>query len=330
MPTARQNQVSLQDTPYYHCISRCVRRAFLCGIDKLTGNSYEHRRAWVEQKLLQLPNAFAISVCAYAVMSNHTHIVLYVDNEKVQHWSLNEIVTRWHQLFSGTSLSQKYLSGQSLFEAEHEKLKEQAETWRERLTSISWFMRCLNEHIARQANQEDNCTGRFWEGRFKSQALLDEASLAACLAYVDLNPVRANITETPETSEYTSIKRRVQCLLNNNPQTSQPNELSPFVGNLRKDMPQGLPFNLKDYVELVDWTGRAIKHGKKGFISNQQPPILQRLNISPEAWLELTHGIESHFSRSIGTEQSLNRLRHNHSCRWVSGMTSAKRLFNSA
>jgi hypothetical protein len=103
---------------------------------------------------------------------------------------------------------------------------------------ISWFMRLLNQSIATQANQEDNCTGHFWEGRFKSQALLDEAALVACMAYVDLNPVRANIAKTPESSGYTSVKQRVIAAK----KEKQPKVLLPFVGNPRKTMPKGLPF----------------------------------------------------------------------------------------
>jgi hypothetical protein len=86
---------------------------------------------------------------------------------------------------------------------------ETAEIYRKRLTSVSWFMKCLNEPIARAANKEISCTGHFWESRFKSQALLSEEALLSCMAYVDLNPVRANIAATPEASEHTSIKERL-------------------------------------------------------------------------------------------------------------------------
>ncbi|WP_415839140.1 transposase, partial [Pseudoalteromonas maricaloris] len=209
MATARKKQISLTDTRYYHCISRCVRRAFLCGEDKLTGKSYEHRRDWVEEKLLMLGSVFCIDICAYAVMSNHTHIVLYVDDTKAKRLSDKAVVIRWHKLFKRNWISRKFTEGEPLNESEQLMLDELVDKYRERLADISWFMRVLNEDIARRANIEDNCTGRFWEGRFKSQALLDEAALAACLAYVDLNPIRAKIAATPETSDYTSIKKRI-------------------------------------------------------------------------------------------------------------------------
>ncbi|WP_444897541.1 nitrogen fixation protein NifB [Microbulbifer sp. EKSA008] len=141
----------------------------------------------------KLASIFALDIAAYAVMSNHTHIVLYIDTYTANSWSTIEIIERWQQLFKGSALSKRYLRGEALDAVELEKLQEVTSLWRERLVDISWFMRCLNESIARQANAEDSCTGRFWEGLFKSQALLDERALAACLAYVDLNPIRASI-----------------------------------------------------------------------------------------------------------------------------------------
>jgi hypothetical protein len=171
MATARSKQISLIDTPYYHCISRCVRRAFLCGVDKVSGVSYEHRRGWVEDKLLALGKVFAIDICAYAVMSNHTHLVLFVDVEQAKSWTTEEVVRRWHLLFKGTLITQQFLRGEKLNKPMHIMLEQTAAIYRQRLTDISWFMRLLNENIARKSNAEDNCTGRFWEGRFKSQAL---------------------------------------------------------------------------------------------------------------------------------------------------------------
>ncbi|MFL1484036.1 hypothetical protein [Marinobacter sp. LN3S78] len=151
-------------------------------------------------------------------------------------------------------------------------------------------MKCLNEPIAREANREDDCTGHFWESRFKSQALLTEQALLSCMAYVDLNPVRAAMAETPEASDYTSIKERltpqfdlaqaVQNQLDSGYLRQFPVSLKPllnFEGNERNEIQHGIMFRLRDYLELVDYTGRIIQPAKRGAILETIPPILARL-----------------------------------------------------
>ena len=304
MPKAREQLISLDATPYYHCTSRCVRRAFLCGVDAFSGKSYEHRRQWVEDRILLLADVFAIDVCAYAVMSNHHHVVLHINRAKSLQWSDEEVCQRWHRLFKGTLLTQKFERGENFTEVERDAVQLKLDQWRLQLASISWFMRALNEPIARRANAEDQCTGRFWESRFKSQALLDEKALAACMAYVDLNPVRAKLANTPEKSDHTAFKKRVSALKNAN---QQPKELMQFVGNPREPMPTGLPFHLKDYMELVDWTGRAIRENKRGHIDARLPSILERLDIGSKEWLILTTRFESRFKNLVGSIYQLRR-----------------------
>lgn len=301
MPKPRKQQISLDATPYYHCTSRCVRRAYLCGFDELTGQSYEHRRQWVEDRILFLAEYFCIDVCAYAVMSNHHHLVLHINATENQKLTDMEVCQRWHKLYKGTQLTKKYLRGDVLSDIEWQTVKEKLNIWRLELQNISRFMWALNEPIARKANAEDKCSGRFWESRFKSQALLDEKALLACMAYVDLNPVRANIATTPETSDHTSIKRRVKSLLEKTKHT----KLANFVGNPRKHMPQGLPFQLNDYIELIDITGRVIRDDKLGYISQKLPPILTRLNINIKEWLILTTQFESKFKTLVGCAHTL-------------------------
>ena len=325
MPTARKCQICLDETPYYHIVSRIVRRSFLCGEDPLSGKNYDHRRDWVEERLLLLTSIFAIEISAFVVMSNHTHLVLYVDKKRAQEWSRDEVLGRWHQLHKGTLLTQKYSRGEPMLATELEIVNSTCEVYRNRLTDISWFMRELNEHIAREANKEDQCTGRFWEGRFKSQALLDEKALAACMAYVDLNPVRAKMAKTPESSEHTSIKLRLESLQ----RREQPNVLQPFVGNPREPMPEGLPFELRDYVELVELTGRILRSDKRGAIALEQSPLLERLGISEESWLELTSGFEKQFSFVAGDCAHLEQYKTHVGQQRMRGMSNARKLLEA-
>jgi antitoxin (DNA-binding transcriptional repressor) of toxin-antitoxin stability system len=147
-------------------------------------------------------------------MSNHAHPIVRIDRDRALGWSVEEVLKRWTALFAGPLPVKRYLSEQrsTMTAAEIETVHEMAEVYRARLYDLSWLMRTLNEDIARRANAEDGVKGRCREGRFKSQALLDEAALLAALAYVDLNPVRAGIAETPESSDYTSIQERIRAL----------------------------------------------------------------------------------------------------------------------
>ena len=326
MPKARKHQIALDATPYYHCVSRCVRRAFLCGTDSATGQCFEHRRQWLEDRILTLAQIFAIDIAAYAVMSNHYHLVLHINKFKSEHWTDLEVCQRWHQLFKGTVLTQRFARGELLDDAENDAVTLKLLQWRENLCSISWFMRLINEPIARQANAEDQCSGKFWEARFKSQALCDEKALVACMAYVDLNPIRAKMADTPEASEHTSVKQRCEHFINN--AQVQPNRLMPFVGNPREPMPEGLPFALKDYLELVDWTGRIVREDKRGAISATDSSILTRLAIETQQWLFLTRNFESTFKSLVGCAFSIKQAAEKLGYRRSPGLALCKAVFS--
>lgn len=175
MTKPRSEQIHADLTPYYHCMVRCVRRAFLCGEDYSTGQNYDHRKQWIVFRLRFLSYVYAIDICAYSVMSNHYYVIVHIDEKRAQGWSDREVAEYWLQLSNGNVL----------------------------------IKRCMNERIAAMANAEDGVKGRFWEGRFKSQALLDEVALLTCMAYVDLNPIRAQMADSLETSDFTSVQQRL-------------------------------------------------------------------------------------------------------------------------
>lgn len=303
MTLPRSKLINPGFTPYYHCVSRCVRRAFLCGKDSITGYNFEHRRAWIETRLLELAGLFAIDVCAYAVMSNHYHVVLHINSAQLQSLDEAEVVNRWKYLHR---LPEKF----ETFDADTSARL--VAIWRERLGSISWFMKCLNEPLARLANREDGCKGRFWEGRFKSQALLDEASLLKCMAYVDLNPVRANMAGTPETSAHTSVQARIQ----KRDESLAPMEDQPATGFT-------LPIRKQEYLNLVDWTGRQFRQNKRGKIGASLPPIVQRLQrASLRPWIEEMTHLTRHYCRAIGNASTLSAYRDQLGQRRLNGLVA--------
>jgi len=326
MPKPRSQQISLLDTPFYHICSRTVRKAFLCGVDKETGASYEHRRSWIEKRLFKLVQVFAIDICAHTVMHNHLHLVLHVDSEQVKNWSTDDVLQRWHKLFKGTLLTQKYTNKQPLDKFQQAMVESTADIYKQRLIDISWFMRSLNEPIARQANREDQCTGHFWEGRFKSQALLDEGALLSCMAYVDLNPIRAGIAPTPEQSNFTSIQLRIKAAIKGD----QPVALLPFIGNEHQQKSTGIRFSLQDYLALIDETGRILRDDKRGSINTKTANILTRLHISDESWLKLTTDFETIFTGAVGTAEHLCEFSEHVGLQRTHGIANAQICLSSA
>ena len=335
MPEPRKTQVCKQKNGYFHCISRNVRKAWLCGDDHATGCNYDHRRQWIVERIDLLSKNFAIDTCAYAVMSNHYHIVLHVDYERSLIWKPEEVVLRWWQIFPPKWLKENPDAENKDFHISRLAQDiEQITVWRERLADLSWFMRCLNEPIARQANKEDGCTGRFWEGRFKSQALLDNAALITCMAYVDLNPVRAKITDTLEASEYTSVAARIQDKQEVKP-INTPASLVPFAHNYQECLKKRkqdsnllcLPIKQDDYLKLVDWTGRKIKEGKRGAISTEIAPILQRLEINESEWVDGVEHYGQRFYRVVGLVRHVITERIAQGKHWFKGQRAAKLLY---
>jgi len=334
MTQSRSSLISLDDTPYYHCISRCVRRAFLCGDflcgeDNYSGKSFEHRRQWMVERIRFLGHIFSIDVCSYAIMSNHYHLVLHANEVEVTALTNEDICHRWLQLYSAPPLVSRWMKGELTSEAEVKAALEIVGTWRERLLDISWFMRSLNEFIARKANKEDNCTGRFWEGRFKSQALLDEQALLTCMAYVDLNPIRAKMADSVEQSEYTSVFERIHGVCSNSETKDSDKMIKPLFGfkayesNQQVDV---IPCALIDYLELVDWTGRVIRDDKRGAIGEQSPSLLSKLGLDSETWIELTQTFGQHNHVAVGSVDDLALFAEHTGKRWIVSKANSQQI----
>ena len=207
-------------------------------------------------------------------------------------------------------------------------------------------MKCLNEPIARQANAEDNVSGHFWQSRFTSQALLDEAAVLTAMAYVDLNPIRAGIAETPEASDFTSIQQRIAAWRTKSTSASAPGRktcekptdkanlgeeivrLLEFVDDNDQSAEKTIPYSATDYLELVDWSGRAIIEGKKGSIPDHLPPILKRLNMRPEQYLTYIKKPKFGFAHALGALDKLKAYAEHFEKAFMKGQTAAAALFS--
>jgi len=355
---ARREIVDETVVGIYHCVSRCVRRAFLCGVDRYSGRNFDHRKLWIQARLEELAAIFSLDVLGFSVMSNHIHVVLRTRPDVAETWSDEEVARRWWQLHPW----RRDEDGSPAEPEPHELAALQADAdllakRRWRLASLSSFMGSLCEPIARRANREDAARGRFWEGRFKSQAVIDEAGVLACSIYVDLNPIRARVADTPETSEFTGaferIAARQQATLAPaaasapaaGSETAVPARdawLSPVPdadvraesvqpassGSTRRASDRGfLPISLDEYLELLDWTGRQIRADKRGAIRADLRPILERLRINADAWIDTIERFGKKFRRAVGRTSSLASFAASRGKHWFHGVTASKLAF---
>ena len=319
--TIARAKIITTDEGIYHCISRCVRRAYLCGEDFVSGRSYDHRKKWILARLKHLTEIFSIEVIGYALMSTHSHKMLRTRPDLQRAWDGREIVERWFKLYPKRRLT----------EVEREEMieslvrdKRTVEKYRLRLGSVSWFMKSLNEYIARMANREDECTGRFWEGRFKSQKLCSEAAILSCAVYVDLNPIRAKVASTPESSEFTSAFERIK-EYRRSPTKESTLWLTPICStSTRRGF---LDISLPEYLSILDSTGRQIKGDKRGAISEELEPILKRIGVNPNYWIQTARYFRSWFANFAGDRYALLKAASAAKQSWCKGVRAAELAF---
>jgi hypothetical protein len=318
---AREEVFAPDEVAVVHVMNRVVRRCFLFGTDAPTGKNYDHRKSWIEDLFQHFAGCFGIDLLCFAILSNHFHLVLRSRPDVVSTWDDFEVARRWLLLCP----VRKHDDGtpKEPSEAELNAIRNDAVRLaeiRRRLSDISWWMRLVCQRIATRANHEDGEVGKFWQSRFRAVRLLDEESLLACAAYVDLNPIRAALAETLGESDFTSVQRRIQSLQDG---VDADQFLAPLFIDETTDSPgphpsldshrcsdKGfLPVPLADYLQLLDWTARQTAAGKLGSMPAEVPPIFERLSLDASMWCQLVRNFGKLFYHVAGKPQTVDDRR---------------------
>ena len=325
--TARCEVFDPDEVAIVHVVQRCVRRCFLMGLDPVSGNNYDHRKQWLEDRLRRFAAYFGIDLIGFCILSNHFHLILRSRPDVVASWDDAEVARRWLMICprrkdqdgnprqpSQVELNTICNNGKHLAAI------------RRRLSHISWWMRLVSQPLAALANKEEDQQGRFWQGRFRAVRLCDEAAVLACAAYVDLNPIRAALAETLESSDFTSIQRRIESLPREGVPRLEPGR-DRFLAPIEIDqpgqpigvVPSSLPYRASDkgflpmgtlqYLQLLDWTARQVVTGKPGSTGADTPEVLERLGLKPSEWTGLVCEFDGLFSLAAGLPGTLQRQR---------------------
>ena len=337
----------------YHAYTRCVRGSFLCGVDRLTGIDYSHRRRWIHEFEKRLASLYGLEIGFHAEMSNHLHLILRSRPDVVESWSEEEVVRRALTIYrlvkskDGATIRDVNQNEISIELADPRRVA----CLRKRLSSVSCFMQSLCEHIARRANREDACHGAFFEERFKAKLLADDSSVLVCGIYIDLNQIRAGEAITPEQSSHTSAFDRIQGQKERTEGTASSSnghapadgwmceltlqegpdvdlrELSRTVSPLRASEKGLLSVRLDEYLNLLDWTGRTLRTGSQGAIPAHLAPILQRLGIRETCWTDLVTNFDQLFSHVVGRVGHVAARAAQAGRRWYQGQAQCAEAF---
>ncbi|MCR9291378.1 MAG: hypothetical protein NXI32_01585 [bacterium] len=333
----RQDVFSPDEIACVHVMNRTVRRCFLMGDDPISGKNFDHRKLWMDQKLELHAANFGIDLLGQAILSNHFHLVLRSRPDVVATWKDQEVAKRWLRLCP----QRKHADGSpkkptraeiKSITGDPEKLRE----IRSRLSDISWWMRLLCQYVAQRANRDTEETGKFWQDRFRAVRLLDASALLACVAYVDLNPIRAELAATLEESDFTSAQKRLEALLLQTVASKQATEPSPANANPSPDRSLApvhndeqaaeigpcasqsgtrcsdkgfLNLTAAEYLQLLDWTARKVVAGKSGSTPVDAPPLLERVGLKTASWLALVSDFGRLFHNVAGQPQEIARTR---------------------
>ena len=360
---SRGEVVDPTEVQVFHVLNRTVRRCWLFGEDPLTGINYDHRKEWIEERLRHFASQFGIDLLSYAILSNHYHLMLRSRPDVVATWDDTEVARRWLMICphrrekDGTPCEPNKQELDAIRNCQ-QKLTE----IRLRLSDISWWMRLLDQRIARRCNDEDEAKGRFFEDRFKAVPLIDEQAVTACAVYIDLNLIRACIAETVELSDHTSGQLRARAWqaktrefaseVSATPEhcriakmssseksvdaflapvsvsgvSEQPGPMASRTGRRCSD--KGfLQMSEQAYLELLDWTARQTAAGKRGRTNGEQPPILVRLGLPASVWLEMVADFGKLFPTMAGLPHHVERVRSRKRGRRYHIPTAARELF---
>ncbi len=325
---ARAEVFDPSEVAVLHICARVVRRCFLFGVDPVTGINHDHRKVWIEDQLKLLAANFGIDILSFAILSNHFHLILRSRPDVVETWDDSEVARRWLMLCPNRKKKDRSPEEPNEFELNSIRNDpEKLATIRKRLSDVSWWMRLLCQNIGTRANQEDKQVGKFFQGRYRAVRILDEETLLACAAYVDLNPIRAAMAETLEASEFTSAQRRLQAL---QAATSIPtivttvdsflspltideknHAIGPCANQTRERCSDKgfLSMSTMDYLELLDASARMVRPDKAGYTPSDVAPIFERLKLDSDYWRLQINDFGRLFSNVAGKPHDVYEMR---------------------